>query len=53
MTNVQARMLSSVLALFAGAVLAQPGHIDVNVSIVIILFGSAAFVTGGLSPGQA
>ena len=45
MTNVQVRMLSSVLALFAGAVLAQTDNIDVNVSIVIILFGSVAFVT--------
>ena len=45
MTNVQVRMLSSVLALLAGAVLAQTGNIHVNVSIVIILFSSAAFVT--------
>ena len=44
MANVQARMLSSVLALLAGAVLAQTGNIDVNVSLAIILISSAALV---------
>ena len=44
MTNVQARMLSSVLALLAGAVLAQTDNIDVNVSLAIILISSAALV---------
>ena len=41
MTNAQVRMLSSVLALFAGAVLAQSDNINVNVSLVIILVSSA------------
>lgn len=44
MTNVQVRMLSSVLALFAGAVLAHTNNIHVNVSLVIILVSSAALV---------
>ncbi len=44
MTNVQVRMLSSVLALLAGAVLAQTGNIDVNVSLAIILVSSAGLV---------
>ena len=44
MTNVQVRMLSLVLALFAGAVLAHSDNIHVNVSLVIILVSSAALV---------
>ncbi len=42
MTNLQVRLLSSALALLAGAVLANTNNVNVNVSLVIIL-GSGAF----------
>ncbi len=44
MTNVQMRMLASVLALFSGVVLSFSDNIEVSVSIAIILVSSAAFV---------
>ena len=44
MTNIQVRMLSSALALIAGAILAASDNVDVNVSIVIILASAAMFV---------
>jgi hypothetical protein len=44
MSNSQVRLLSTAIALLAGAVLANTYNIHVNVSIVIILFSSFLFV---------
>ncbi len=44
MSNSQVRLLSSAIALLAGAVLATTGNIDVNVSIAIILISSVLFI---------
>jgi hypothetical protein len=44
MTNSQIRLLSTAIALLAGAVLATTSNIDVNVSIAIILISSALFI---------
>ena len=44
MTNSQVRLLSSAIALLAGAVLATTGNIDVNVSIAIIVVSSVLFL---------
>ncbi len=44
MTNSQVRLLSSAIALLAGAVLANTYNIDVNVSIYIILISSVLFI---------
>jgi len=44
MTNSQVRLLSSAMALLAGAVLANTYNIDVNVSIFIILISSILFI---------
>jgi hypothetical protein len=44
MTNAQVRLLASAIALLAGGVIANSNHIDVNVSIVIILISSAIFL---------
>jgi len=44
MTNSQARLISSAIVLLAGGIIANTSNIDVNVSIVIILFGSVLFV---------
>jgi len=44
MTNSQVRLLSTAIALLAGAVLANTYNIDVNVSIYIILISSMLFI---------
>jgi hypothetical protein len=44
MSNSQARLISSAVALLAGGVLANTTNIDVNVSIVIILVSSIIFI---------
>ncbi len=44
MSNSQVRLLSTAIALLSGAVLANTYNIDVNVSIIIILFSSVLFV---------
>jgi hypothetical protein len=44
MSNSQARLISSAIALLAGGVIANASNIDVNVSIVIILISSAIFI---------
>jgi len=44
MTNSQVRLLSTAIALLAGAVLANTYNIDVNVSISIILISSVLFI---------
>ena len=44
MSNSQARLFSSAIALLAGVVIANTTNIDVNVSIAIILIGSVLFL---------
>ncbi len=44
MSNVQARLLSSALAMVAGAIAAGTDNLDVNVGIVIILVSGAVLV---------
>ena len=44
MTNVQARLLGSAIALLAGALAASTDNLDVNVGIAIILVSGAIFV---------
>ena len=44
MSNIQARLLSSSLALIAGALAASTDNLNVNVGIVIILVSGAMFV---------
>ena len=44
MSNSQARLFSSAIALLAGGVIANTTNIDVNVSIAIILISSVLFL---------
>ncbi len=44
MSNVQARLLASALAMVAGAIAAATDNLDVNVGIVIILVSGAVLV---------
>ena len=44
MSNSQARLFASAIALLAGGVIANTSNIDVNVSIAIIVVSSALFV---------
>ncbi|MBK9924784.1 MAG: hypothetical protein IPP66_05770 [Anaerolineales bacterium] len=44
MSNSQARLISSAIALLAGGVLANTSNINVNVSIVIILVSFVLFI---------
>ena len=44
MTNPQVRMLSSVLALLAGAVLSLSDNVNVNVSLFVILLSLSMFI---------
>lgn len=44
MSDSQARLLSSAIALLAGSVIANTTNIDVNVSIAIILISSVLFI---------
>lgn len=44
MTNKQARLIASAIALHAGGVIANTNNIDVNVSIIIILVSATIFV---------
>jgi hypothetical protein len=44
MTNVQARLIASTIALLAGGIIANATNIDVNVSIAIILVSSIMFI---------
>ena len=41
MTNSQTRMLAASISMVAGAIAALSDNLDINVSIVIILFGGA------------
>ncbi len=43
-TNVQARLLASAIALLAGALAASTDNLNVNVGIAMILVGGAIFV---------
>jgi len=44
MSNAQARLLASAIALLAGGIIANTDNIDVNVSIFIILISSIIFI---------
>ena len=44
MTNKQARLIASAIALLAGGVIANASSLDVNISIIIILLSSVLFV---------
>jgi hypothetical protein len=44
MSNSQARLFSSAIALLAGGVIANTTNIDVNVSIAIIVVSSVLFL---------
>ena len=44
MSDSQARLFASVIALLAGGVIANTTNIDVNVSIAIILVSSVLFL---------
>ncbi len=44
MSNVQARLLSSALAMVAGAMAAGTDNLDVNIGIAIILVSGAVLV---------
>ena len=44
MSNVQARLLSSALALVAGAIAAGTDNLEVDVGIVIILISGAMLI---------
>jgi len=44
MSNSQARLFASVIALLAGGVIANTNNIDVNVSIAIIVISSVLFL---------
>jgi hypothetical protein len=44
MSNSQARLISSAIAMLAGGVLANTRNVNVNVSIGIILVSSVLFV---------
>jgi len=44
MTNSQARLISSAIAMLAGGVIANATNINVNLSIAIILVSSILFI---------
>jgi hypothetical protein len=44
MTNSQARLLASAIALLAGAVIAQTDNVNVNLSLIVILLSSAMLI---------
>ena len=44
MSNSQARLFASAIALLAGGVIANTTNIDVNVSLAIILISSVLFL---------
>lgn len=45
MTNAQTRMITSAIALLAGAVATQTDNLNVNVGLVIILISGAVLVS--------
>ncbi len=45
MSNVQARLMSSALAMVAGAIAASTDNLNVNLGIAIILVSGAVLVT--------
>jgi len=45
MTNQQARLIGTAIALVGGAIAANAGNLHINVGILIILIAGALFIT--------
>ena len=44
MTNVQARLIGSAIAMVAGAIACATDNLNINVGIAILVIGSALFI---------